>query len=654
MTITKERITEFVRQACRLPRNGVRRIGTYTAKLYGVPRQSDFVWRKREWSMLLVLMLMLVQLPYIWSLSYSLPIDTKVVTTTKVSSPAFYHTKVHTSPAFTTVSLINLTPFAPLHMRDVIAKPAMISSMHAEDDGYHIECPGCTDWNYIQFHFNNFIQGGFCDNVTASLKVHVKTGAPKFDFEVRIPTYNKDIRQDLIVEKNQTATLRLNIQLGPISDSSLAGIDKVWTDLWITSSDTFEIIIESLLIEATFTKELYPVTFTVTTSEGENFLEDQLLYFAYPPPILYIKNDTVNETYSLLFIENNVTTFYLAPGIYTGYVKWLESSRVSVKLVVLPDRELSVVVGLKVLKIDISRTPQFMFTSLSISVANNRLYEMWGMLANVWPVRTLYIPEFTGPLRIEIEPLEPVEPFKQGQRIWPDSIVLKSFIDPDTNSSFNLRAEINLPYVEVFGLSLGLGEVILMLMVGYCAVILVAWSRKTLEHRSLRSLSRDPRFPSVVLLVLSIFVPWIGVPQQPTTCKGSYPFCLQVYHWTVWLVVPVVLFHQEGYSAQLFELREWFSLSLLSFLFFVLPLIALIYKMSIPIEEEEATSHFSLLLAMPLVLVAAGVIIAYQLGGTLYIGSLLAMTAIPVWVIQRFLERLGIQWKRSGPLSFAY
>ncbi len=649
------KILQLIQRACRLPKEGFERGRSYAARLERSGFRIGRYWGKREWSVVIIAFVVFTQLPSIWSLNHVIPAESRIELDTEITEPAFATTTYTETPGMTSAVLLNSSPFNPQDQGSITASYELENHVSHGQDGYELEIPYASQ--VVEIQFSNYLENGTCTGVVGQARLRVVEGEAELGLALWYGDITELNRNVTTLTSGESAIITVPVDGLTLRQAANTWLEELTTKMWITSTNsTTKIIIESLSVEATFSKTLYPATLVVRTSEGDSFLDDPNVMYMESFPCLSITRDDANATYALLHIRRTTNTFYLDPGNYSGFTgfwfyneAWLNSSRVATNFAIRAGDASVIDVGLIVPKVSLALSPRFLFKKIHVDAYGEDEYDrqVWETIYDL-PIRNftaLYIPHFSDHLEIILlNPFSPVAPYSPSQAIWPERIEARAFLAEGTNSAYNLRFKVVLPAVTVLGVMLGLGDVVLLSLVGYCFVVIALLVWKMIGTRRLHDVVVDSRFPPILLLVLSIFVPWmtyfddrgylIAVGQFGLPSPATY---------VIWSVIPLGLVWKESYAAQFFEPIEWTWLTLVSLITFIIPLLFAISRLGLYEEEEEgARRDFALLMALPYILVIVAAIIAYNHEAVISLGAVLAMMALPVWLVSRFMMKRNI------------
>jgi hypothetical protein len=293
------------------------------------------------------------------------------------------------------------------------------------------------------------------------------------------------------------------------------------------------------------------------------------------------------------------------------------------------------------IRLDIEIAPNLLYHDLSVHFLGDLIYylpsDIVGSTLLLPPPDLLYIPAGQGVLTVRLDTWSPFQP-TTGWGLQPrqnHNVEVQINID-ETNRSRNLLLRINLPFIPLFGVIMGAGELSIMAMITLIFTGTFISFRRILLHSNIRHRLTDSRFLPLVLMILSMLIPWL---RQDIVYTHSLHTGV---HWLVWYGLPFMIRWSDGLLGQIL-LVEPILLNAFtsSILFLMIPIIYGIFSLSKP-ESEKFDRGFLLALLCPYIVAFVALDYAAYTGGVPTIGLYLAVTALPVWILRIVLRRFGI------------
>jgi hypothetical protein len=344
---------------------------------------------------------------------------------------------------------------------------------------------------------------------------------------------------------------------------------------------------------------------------------------------------------------------YLPPGTYVGMTYWqffnqerpdpenATSWNPNVNFTVVENASIDVQIRLFVIRLDIDVSPTVLLQSISIFFQEDYpysiSYDVVGSTSYAPIPYQLYIPGGLGALSIYLDTWSAFSP-RLG---WALSlsmgfhIVTETYLDV-SNSSRNLQLSVVLPYITIGNAVLGLGDFVLLAVIGMLLVGFAISMHRSLCHSDLRHRLTDSRLLPIALLGLGIVLPWSA--QLVSYPNSTY----DVVYWISWFSMPLMIRWTDSISVQILcSTADWWNASLLSTFLLFVPLFYACLSLSSP-EAEGFDRGFALTLFLPYIIVLYGFNLAVMNMNTISIGPLLVIAALPIWLVRIALRRVGV------------
>jgi hypothetical protein len=205
-----------------------------------------------------------------------------------------------------------------------------------------------------------------------------------------------------------------------------------------------------------------------------------------------------------------------------------------------------------------------------------------------------------------------------------------------SDQSRNVLFSVTLPYLPIGGLLFGLGEfAILTTVILLLAGFLISF-RRSLRYSDLRHRFSDSRILPLLILSAGIFLPW--TIQFANATNSGY----DGVSWISWYSMPFMIRWSDSVSTQLLSsVPGWWNASLLFALFLYIPLFYGYLSLA-SFEPEKFNKTFCLALILPyLVVLACFNSLRFNLG-TISLGPIFVLAALPVWLLRLGLRKLGV------------
>ena len=405
--------------------------------------------------------------------------------------------------------------------------------------------------------------------------------------------------------------------------------------------------------EATFAAKLSRVQIDVQNTENVSLYENpSMKSLQSPPQIMLVRNNDTDS--AAIYSPNRVDDeLYLPSGAYEGVTYWqffdqeppdpnnATSWHPNVNFTILNDTASEINIKLFVIRLDIDLSPNILLSGVSVFFMEDYPYSLYhhivGSTLDFSIPDYIYIPGGSGSLSIWLTTWSPFSPIlgwywrpTQGFQIN-----AQTCLDLD-NSTTNLRLNVALPYVTIGGIVLGLGDFVLLIVVGCLLIGAAVTLHRALRYSELRHRLSDSRLIPIVLLGLSVFLPW-----SMQLVKVTNSIYDGVY-WISWFSEPFMIRWTDSTSLQILcATPDWWTATVISTFFLFIPLFSACLSLSKP-EKEEFDRVFALALFLPYLVIKVGFDLFVLTLDTISIGPLLVLAALPVWLVRIALRRIGI------------
>ncbi|MHA3961991.1 MAG: hypothetical protein AM325_000510 [Candidatus Thorarchaeota archaeon SMTZ1-45] len=643
----KVRIPEIILRACRIPKKAVIRMGEISEAAYNEhikPRMSEDLTPHK---ILTFVILVTILLPSFLNLSYRVPPATSFTLEAEVSNTTYSETMLFSENGVNSTVLLNNTPFNPDREWSLFEEYDFNRYAWNESDGYHMTHDPLTIYSVVSFTHREYIPIKNCSDVSIHVVVEGIVGEAGLYLEGFASEERAVEECDIDAGAISVASLHL-----PLEEARVGGTNWLCPlifNIQFGLSAGAHIIIRSVVIQAVFESELCRVIIDFQTSDGQSLFRNPYMSIIDTNPQLFFTYDNDSDSLSLFSPDGINDTLYLLPGKYEGIANWGWNATApdplhwspNVFFEVQDGNAQHVSIRMYTIRLDFEVTPRIVYRSLSVRFMDEQIYYLTpniiGSTLEIPFPEFLYIPGGTGTLTIRYYSWSPYEPLS-GQTFNPDtsSRIETTVIIDETNSSRNLMFRVILPYLPVFGVALGAGEIILLSMVIVLLCLSFIAFRRVFRYSNLRHRLNDTRLIPVLLLTTSLFVPW-------HIQMGPYLDTLYIgVEWVVWWATPLMVRWYDGLSGQvLVASHPWIDTFFHSTLFLLIPIIYGWFVIARP-EGEKLERGFILSLLLPYLVVLSALDYASATGSVPSVGLVLVMIAFPVWVIRYLLKRFRV------------
>ncbi|MFW9960006.1 MAG: hypothetical protein ACFFDV_03250 [Candidatus Thorarchaeota archaeon] len=647
--------TSFLSRACRLPRKIADRVGELSDTIYKehlkpLRSESDFPYRFISTAILLLLFL-----PAMLMFTYVIPPEVELVPSSQISNVTTSDYRQVSEVGVTNAVLLNNTPFYPGDDWEIdtsLAYPDYDINRHtsSEVDGYHLEFVP-NELAYI--FFGRFIQIPILNYSDISIIIEVEKVSGSAGIYLEVFANEEREMVESTLETNQIIQLNASAALARARQDASSWLGSLHFIFRIGASEGAEVIIHRVVIEATFTAKLSHVQIDVQNTENVSLYENPMMkYLESPPQIILVRNNDTDSVARYSPIRAN-DEIYLPPGTYEGMAYWhffgqerpdpnnATSWHPNVKFTVLDDTALEVDIKLFTIRLNIDLSPDILLSDISILFMEHYQYSLSQNIIGFTLYDSLpdyfYIPGGVGSLYIWLNTWSPFNP-RWGWDWRPTQgfqINAQTYLDM-SNSSTNLKLNIVLPFATIGNVVLGLGDFLLLIVEGYLFIGAAVTLHRALRYSELRHRLSDSRLIPIVLLGLSVFLPW----SMQLVTFSSPPY--DGVYWISWFSMPFMIRWTDSTAIQIIcATADWWNATLISTFFLFIPLFLTCLSLSSP-EKEGFDRAFALVLFLPYLVVKVGFDLSVLTLDTISIGPLLVLAALPVWLVRIALRRFGI------------
>jgi len=411
--------------------------------------------------------------------------------------------------------------------------------------------------------------------------------------------------------------------------------------------------LRGITIDARFTGTLSRVQLDIKSTENRSLYENPYMKFArYSPRIVLVQNNySSSARFHFPCRENDV--IYLPPGTYEGVVYWNTNNQEApdptnsslwtpnLSFNVTEDVAYKVDTALFARRIDLTISPSVFLHGLSLFFLGDYQYsgfsDIVGSTVYSQVPDYLYIPGEVESLSISITTWSSMQlglerGWRQNEYFHIDKDITFSL----NNNSMNLQLSVSFPYIVIGGALFGLGEFIVLAVIVLLVIGFIISMRRALRYSDLRNRLSDSRLLPLLMLSMSIFLPW-----STQFAKYANPG-FEGISTISWFSVPFMIRWSDKTALQLLlSTQDWWYVTWIFTLFFFLPLSYAYLSLSSP-ETEEFNRTFALVLLLPYLAVLFGFNFSVINLETISLGPIVALAALPVWLLRLGLRKLKI------------
>ncbi len=653
---TKSKLSEFIARACRLPRDVAGRVGNLSdslskERLKAIPSQNNIPYKY-----LTVAIILLLYLPWMISLTYVIPPQVEITFGNEVDSESYCSVISSSEVGVTHAVLLNTTPFSfngdwEVNLDYFWMREYDFNSYGRNDsDGYHFTFSK-SDFSVIVLERRMQIPIANYSELTVSVDIEGILGAAGIYFEVFAD--NQRAVQEADILPSNITKVNVTAPLGAARIVSNSWLSTIVCRLHIGLTEGAHVKLRGIVIDAEFTGKMSRVQFDIKSTDNSSLYENPYMkYTDYAPRVAIVQNND-SDSASIYFPNRMKDELYLPPGTYEGVTFWNLNNQDSpdptnsslwvpnVSFVVIENTTLEVDLGLFTKRIDYDISPSVLLNSMTIVINNDYWYahsaKIIGSTLYSDIPDFLYVPGTIDSLTISIWIWSPLSP-RRGWGWGPSDRfrILKETTFGLNNNSMNLLLSVTLPYTAIGGVLFGIGELVILTFIALLVAGFIISMRTALRYSDLRNRLSDSRILPLLMLSASIFLPW------------SMQFAQSVgpgfdgVSWISWFSMPFMIRWTDTTAIQLLlSVPDWWYATLISTIFLFIPLFYGYLSLS-STETKQFNRTFALALFLPyLVVLSAFNFSAINLD-TISIGPIVALAALPVWLLRLGLRKLKI------------
>ncbi|TFG31502.1 hypothetical protein EU528_06090 [Candidatus Thorarchaeota archaeon] len=653
----KSRLSELISRACRLPQDVADKVSTMTDSATKERLKAFQTQNNVPYKYLAIAILLILYLPWMISFTYMIPPQTHVTFGSEVNSTSYCNIVSSSEAGVDYAVILNTTPFSfngdwELDYNRFWNQYDFNRYGWNDTDGYHFTSSP-IDYTSIMMERRMQIPIANYSELRVSAEFEGISGYAGIYFEV-FADQQRAVQEEFIQPGNLT---KVNVT-APLSVARIESEDWLSTiicRLQIGFSERFRshIVLRSIVIEAEFTGNLSRVQLDFRSTSNSSLYENPYMRFAEYAPRLAIIQNNVSASMSTYFPNRVDDEIYLPPGTYESVAYWNLANQdppdpnnssmwiPNVVFEVIEDVTVKIDVGLFAKRVDFDVSPSVFLRSFSLRFVNYFQYyastEIVGLTIFSQIPDYLYIPGEIESLSIWISTWSSMEP--QGGYDWTPNqqfrIEEEITIDTD-NRSRNLLLSVTLPYLTIGGFLFGLGEFVFLFVVILLLVGFLISFRRTLRYSDLRHRLLDSRILPLFMLSAGVFLPWTIQLVQST--NSGY----DGVSWISWYSMPFMIRWSDSVSTQILSsVPGWLNATMVFTLFLFIPL-CYGYLSLASLETEKFNKAFALAMFLPYLVVLAGFnFLRFDLG-TISLGPIFVLAALPVWLLRLGLRKAGL------------
>ncbi|TFH06326.1 MAG: hypothetical protein E4H14_11050 [Candidatus Thorarchaeota archaeon] len=651
----KSRISEFIARACRIPREVAGRFGNLSDSMAKERLKVLQSQDKIPYEYLAVAIIILLCLPLMILFTYVIPPQVEVIFGSEVDSESYCSIISSSHVGVTHAVLLNTTPFSingdwELDPNRYWNQYDFISYGWNDSDGYHF-ASSPSEYSIIVLERTMQIPIANYSELTVTAEFEGISGSTGIFFEV-FADEARAFQEELILSGNITKV----IVTAPMAAAKLAcdsWLGTIVCRMQIGLAEESHIKLRGISITAEFTGKMSRVQLDFKSTDNSSLYANPYMKFAkYAPRLAIIQNDDYisQSTYFPSRVDDEI---YLPPGTYEGVVYWNLATQdppdpynssmwvPNVSFIVSEDIAMEIDVGLFAKRIDFDVSPSVLLRSLSLRFADEYQYieptEIFGSTVYSQFPDHLYIPGEIDSLSIWIYTWSSLDPREGGGWIpYGQFLIEEDIIIGSNNKSRNLIFSIALPYIALGGALFGLGEFVILAVIVLLVIGFIISLRRVLRYSDIRHRLSDSRILPLFLLSAGVFLPW-SIQLAQTTNSGY-----DGVSWLSWFSMPFMIRWSDSTAIQLLmSTRDWWSVTLSFTLFLFIPL-CYGYISLASIENERFNKTFALSLILPYYVVLSGFNFSAISLGTISLGPMFVLAALPVWLLRLGLRKLQI------------
>ncbi len=653
----KSRLSDFISRACRLPGEVAGKVGNLSDSMTKERLKTFQSQNNVPYEYLTVAIILLLFLPWMILFTCVIPPQLEVTFGSEVASESYCSVISSSEVGVTHAVLLNTTPFS--FNGDWELDPNRFWNQYDfnrygwnDSDGYHFTSSPVDPSIIVlerrmQFPIANYSE------LTVSAEFEVVSGGAAIFFEV-FADNQRAVQEELILPGNiTTVNVTAPLIIARITSDSWLSTIVCRLQIGLAEESQSHVKLRSIVIDAEFTGNLSRVQLDFKSTDNSSLYENPYMkYTDYAPRLLIIQNDDF-VSMSTYFPNRVDDEIYLPPGTYEGVAYWNLATQDSpdpynsstwipnVNFIVTENIAMEIDVGLFAKRLDLDVSPTVFLRSFSLHFAGDYQYsestEIAGSTVYSQIPDYLYIPGEIESLSIWISTWSSMEPRNgHGWVPFEQFRIDEEITIGSTNRSRNLLFSVTLPYTTIGGVLFGLGEfvilsVIILLVVGFLVSV-----RRTLRYSDLRHRLSDSRILPLLMLSAGVFLPW--TIQLAQTTNSGY----DGVSWLSWYSMPFMIRWSDSSAIQVLLSRpDWWYQTLISIIFLFIPLFYGYLSLS-STETKQFNRTFALALFLPYFIVLSAFYFSALNSFTISIGPIVALAALPVWLLRLGLRKLKI------------
>jgi hypothetical protein len=353
------------------------------------------------------------------------------------------------------------------------------------------------------------------------------------------------------------------------------------------SVDAFEDISASLVVRAQYSEPVCPFIVDLQSTNGSSLFENELtrlMYFDYRPD-LYI--GTENSSYLIPLKPTLVNqTYYMKPDNYSCRATWGYSGEdQDFNMTVIADEGTFCVVRMKAVRLYISSNIDLPLVKLTISRYSNWIYR--DIFLESSPPEFIYVPGFSYTTHWGFELASP----EFFSRYIDHSEDVRAYVHFEYNSTQDIHIDVRMPFLRLGDFAVTPQDLIRIILAFSCFfMIVVRIGLYLYEKRPLTSW-QDIRLIPAIILFACAFLPWFSSVRD-----YGYPIG-KLINMSSLGPFPLVFAGIRGSMSLVVLPANGFAWSVVSLLFFWIPLLLVLFRYSSPSNIQRDTEAILVLFA---------------------------------------------------------
>jgi len=414
-------------------------------------------------------------------------------------------------------------------------------------------------------------------------------------------------------------------------------VANAWIYIRIESAQESSILITNASVVASAAESLSVISVDFQNTSNESLYENEMFSEIAQPPAVFIRDLNTNRNGTLYAKEAN-QTIYLLPGEYNFTYGWYDPDvysdvipiryPLSIKISLHQNEKLLLQPRIRALKLHLLGIEGIMFRHGEIGLDYYTHFYFIRRGKGVLPA-FLYIPYGTEKLSIRLYTYERfIDPILHN---YGDTRIYESGTG---DGKHNFMFSVTLPLVSLFGFSFGIGEAIASMFAIVLLGSILKKAKGKWHKEDLTTIVTNERFLPILLIFVSIFVPWYEYP----TFYGSDPV-INEYD-AVFPPLSIFLQHTSGSLVSIASMPFWYLLVFLTLALFWYPLYVMLLslKHSTLLNTKES---FAKMLLRPILLDVLFLIPPILGSFPISYGSVFVFASLPIYALQLwFSEKL--------------